>query len=121
MFEVNDWCKRNEEVHSVSQPILVEAERIEHLSRSLGMTNVSQLLLSCFAEDLLDLGRQVEVSKVLETVVIVSLLVVVSIVLGISHGIHVASVVAQPDIIASRGKLVGDSLVLLIFKPVTSR
>ena len=62
VFHFDNWSEGNEKVDPLFPIIVIGGQRIKHLSRSLGMTNISQFLNPSSFQNIIDLRRCIKIS-----------------------------------------------------------
>lgn len=118
-----DWGESDEEVDSILEIILVFGESIKHLTRTLRVADIGELLVSSLAKYEVHLGWEVMVTQLLERVVVEALAVTIGVTssFGSLSRMVITSVVSKPHIVTRVGKFESWGHVGLVSDPVVSR
>ena len=120
--DLGDGAEGDKQGHFVTEVVgSILRECAEHLSGSLGVANVGDLLSAGLGLDCIDNGGQVVCSHFKPGEVPEFLLVMVRVILGVRTAVRVAARISEPDIIASTCGHEGWSHVRVVHDPAVGR
>lgn len=112
--------KGNDQVDLILEVVLIFAESVEDLARSLGVAKVSNFAHAGLFQDTIDLGGDVVLAQLLEVIGEELFLLSVWINLGVLSRKLISSIVTEPYIITKSGKDEGWSRLFRIGNPCIS-
>ena len=122
-LEAEDWVEGHEHIDPLLPEVGILIRRgqcVEKLSRAVGMSNVSDLLLPCFLSNIVNLRRRIKqplLRKRKVPVIPISMRVILDVLATVGR----PPIVSQPHIVAVVGQLEGGRIHRVVYDPEQRR